>query len=206
MGFTLKDLAGNFENAYVTPNKGDYRNKSYVLNYLTGKDNKAGKGKKGGMVLPELSKDWLGEGDIYHKNVKEIPNIMKSLSSEDIPIGVYKGVINGITSYNLVVRVARDANHPFRAFSFTPKKIKKPADSYRHDAIEPDHYKNGDHDLLWHLKDIFTPEEFRGAMKFNIIKYTVRENNKNGIEDIEKGKEYLNRFGEFEKELNNENN
>jgi len=43
-------------------------------------------------------------------------------------------------------------------------------------------------------------------MKFNIIKYTVRENNKNGIEDIEKGKEYLNRFEEFEKEVNNENN
>ena len=77
----------------------------------------------------------------------------------------------------------------------------KPADSYRHDAIEPDHYKNGDHDLLWHLKDILTPEEFRGAMKMNIIKYVVRENNKNGIEDIDKAKEYLSRFEEFEKEL-----
>lgn len=75
----------------------------------------------------------------------------------------------------------------------------KPADSYRHDAIEPDHYKNGDHDLLWHLQDILTPEEFRGAMKMNIIKYVVRENNKNGIEDIDKAKEYLNRFEEFEK-------
>jgi len=94
--------------------------------------------------------------------------------------------------------------NPYQSFSFTLNS--KFEDSYRHDAIEPDHYKNGDHDLLWHLKDIFTPEEFRGAMKFNIIKYTVRENNKNGIEDIEKGKEYLNRFEEFEKGLNNENN
>lgn len=197
-GFTLKDLDGNFENAYVTPIKGDYRNKSYVLNYLNGK------GKKGGMVLPELTKDWIEKVGIYLENVKEIPNIMKSLSSEDILMGVYQGRMNGITNYSLVVCAVGDAEHPYKAFYFTLND--KPEDNYRHDAIEPDHYKNGDHDLLWHLKDIFTPEEFRGAMKFNIIKYTVRENNKNGIEDIEKGKEYLNRFGEFEKGLNNENN
>ena len=200
MGFTLKDLKGDFETAYVTIDKGNDSNRPYLLNYVTDK------GKKGGMVLPELTKDWIEKVGVYLENVKEIPNIMKSLSSEDILMGVYQGAINGLTSYNLVVCVARDSDHPFQAFSFTPKKIKKPADSYRHDAIEPDHYKNGDHDLLWHLMDILTPEEFRGAMKFNIIKYTVRENNKNGIEDIEKGKEYLNRFGEFEKELNNENN
>lgn len=195
MGFTLKDLKGNFENAYVTMDKGNDSNRDYLLNYVTDK------GKEGKLILPELPNDWLEETEVYHKNVKEIPNIMKSLSSEDTPLGVYQWDMNGITSYNLVVRVARDADHPFQAFSFTPRKIKKPADSYRHDAIEPDHYKNGDHDLLWHLMDILTPEEFRGAMKFNIIKYTVRENNKNGLEDIEKGKEYLNRFEEFEKWL-----
>jgi len=205
MGFTLKDLDGNFENAYVTPVKGDYQNKSYFLNYLTGKGNKAGKGKKGRLVLPALTNDWVMEVGVYHKNVKEIPNIMKSLSSEDILMGVYQGEkINGISRYNLVVCVVGDADHPYQAFSFTLLND-KPEDSYRHDAIEPDHYKNGDHDLLWHLKDILTPEEFRGAMKMNIIKYVVRENNKNGIEDIDKAKEYLSRFEEFEKWLNNEN-
>lgn len=198
MGFTLKDLDGNFENAYVTPVKGDYQNTSYFLNYLDDK------GKKGVVVLPALTKDWIEEIGVYQENVKEIPNIMKSLSSEDIPIGVYKGVMNGITSYSLVVCVVGDAEHPYQAFSFTLNN--KPEDSYRHDAIEPDHYKNGDHDLLWHLKDILTPEEFRGAMKMNIIKYVVRENNKNGIEDIDKAKEYLNRFEDFEKGINNENN
>lgn len=201
MGFTLKDLKGNFENAYVTMGKGNDSNRPYLLSYVTDK------GKDSTIVLPELSNDWLEEMEVYHKNVKEIPNIMKSLSSEDILIGVYQGKnMNGITIYNLVVCVAGDVEHPYQAFSFTPSEINKPVDSYRHDAIEPDHYKNGDHDLLWHLKDIFTPEEFRGAMKFNIIKYTVRENNKNGIEDIDKAKEYISRFEEFEKWLNNENN
>lgn len=198
MGFTLKNLKGNFENAYVTRSKGNDSNQEYLLHYVTDK------GKEGMLILHELSKDWLEEVGVYHKNVKEIPNIMKSLSSEDISMGVYQGVLNGITNYNLVVYVAGDAEHPYKAFSFTLND--KPEDSYRHDAIEPDHYKNGDHDLLWHLKDILTPEEFRGAMKMNIIKYVVRENNKNGIEDIDKAKEYLNRFEEFEKELNNENN
>lgn len=196
MGFTLKDLKGNFENAYITIAKGNDLNRPYLLRYDTDKG-------KGTLILPELSKDRMEEIGAYHKNVKELPNIMKSLSSEDILIGVYQGETIG---YNLVVCVVGDAEHPYQAFSFTPSGIKKPADSYRHDAIEPDHYKNGDHDLLWHLKDILTPEEFRGAMKMNIIKYVVRENNKNGIEDIDKAKEYLNRFEEFEKELNNENN
>lgn len=199
-GFTLEDLKGNFENAYVTPIKGDYRNTSYFINYLNDK------GKDSVVVLPALTKDWIEEMGVYQENVKEIPNIMKSLSSEDILMGVYQGEkINGISRYNLVVCVVGDAEHPYQAFSFTLIND-KPEDSYRHDAIEPDHYKNGDHDLLWHLKDILTPEEFRGAMKMNIIKYVVRENNKNGIEDIDKAKEYLNRFEEFEKGLNNENN
>lgn len=198
MGFTPKDVKGNFENAYITRTKGKDPRRSYLLGYLTDKS------KEGRMVLPALSKDWIEKVGVYMENVKEIPNIMKSLSSEDILMGVYQGRMNGITNYNLVVCAVGDAEHPYQAFPFTLNN--KPEDSHRHDAIEPDHYKNGDHDLLWHLKDILTPEEFRGAMKFNIIKYTVRENNKNGIEDIEKGKEYLNRFGEFETELNNENN
>lgn len=198
MGFTLKDVKGNFENAYITRTKGKDPRRSYLLGYLTDKS------KEGRMVLPALSKDWIEKVGVYMENVKEIPNIMKSLSSEDILMGVYQGRMNGITNYNLVVYAVGDAEHPYQAFPFTLNN--KPEDSYRHDAIEPDHYKNGDHDLLWHLKDILTPEEFRGAMKFNIIKYTVRENNKNGIEDIEKGEEYLNRFGEFETEVNNENN
>ena len=69
------------------------------------------------------------------------------------------------------------------------------------DPINPAHYKNGNHDLLWHLKDILTPEEYRGALKMNIIKYAVRENNKNGIEDIDKGITYFNKLREFETSL-----
>ena len=193
MGFTLKYLKGNFENAYVTIAKGNDLNRPYLLHYDTDK------GKEGMLILPELTKDWIEKVGVYLENVKEIPNIMKSLSSEDILMGVYQGRMNGITNYNLVVCAVGDAEHPYKAFYFTLKD--KPEDSYRHDAIEPDHYKNGDHDLLWHLKDILTPEEFRGAMKMNIIKYVVRENNKNGIEDIDKAKEYLSRFEEFEKGL-----
>lgn len=67
--------------------------------------------------------------------------------------------------------------------------------------IKPSHYKNGEHDLLWHLKDLFTIEEFRGAMKMNIIKYTMRYENKNGIEDLEKANQYIKVLKEFEQEM-----
>jgi len=45
-GFTLKYLKGNFENAYVTIDKGNDLNKSYLLNYVTDK------GKEGKLILP----------------------------------------------------------------------------------------------------------------------------------------------------------
>lgn len=67
--------------------------------------------------------------------------------------------------------------------------------------IKPSHYKNGEHDLLWHLKDLLTIEEFRGAIKMNIIKYTMRYENKNGIEDLEKANQYIKILKEFEQEI-----
>ena len=40
------------------------------------------------------------------------------------------------------------------------------------------------------LKAVLTPEEMRGFNKGNIIKYILRERNKNGIADIKKCKQY----------------
>jgi hypothetical protein len=70
------------------------------------------------------------------------------------------------------------------------------------DAINPSHYKTGKIECIEYIEDKLTPEEYRGYIKGNVLKYITREKHKNGDEDIRKAKWYLdrlvNRLGESE--------
>ena len=68
----------------------------------------------------------------------------------------------------------------------------------KYSPIHPSHYVHGEHDLLYHLKDILTYEEYTGAIKFNIIKYTSRYKDKNGLEDLNKAQYYLGDLIQYE--------
>lgn len=69
-------------------------------------------------------------------------------------------------------------------------------------SIEPDYYKNNGKDLLDRFEEgLLTEDEVRGFYKGNIIKYTVRYKNKNGIEDLLKVKTYTQRLIKFEHSL-----
>lgn len=68
----------------------------------------------------------------------------------------------------------------------------------KHSPIHPAHYVHGEHDLLYHLKDILTYDEYTGAIKFNIIKYVSRYKDKNGLEDLKKAQYYLGDLIKFE--------
>lgn len=58
------------------------------------------------------------------------------------------------------------------------------------DKIKPNHYPNaGKNDLIQ-----FAIDNNIGAIEFNIIKYVIRYKDKNGIEDLHKAKEYLDRL------------
>ena len=62
--------------------------------------------------------------------------------------------------------------------------------------MKPKHYPNaGKNDLIK-----FALENNVGAIEFNIIKYVIRYKDKNGIEDLKKAAEYLNRLIEFEED------
>lgn len=58
-------------------------------------------------------------------------------------------------------------------------------------AISPDHYKKGGLEVvdIWRAK--LTPEEFKGACKANILKYVLRADYKNHLEDLKKAAVYL---------------
>ena len=58
---------------------------------------------------------------------------------------------------------------------------------------QPNHYKlDGlDVEVLDIIKAVLTKEQFEGALHFNVIKYILRTNKKNGVEDLKKAHKYL---------------
>lgn len=62
--------------------------------------------------------------------------------------------------------------------------------------IKPSYYGNGIDVIEFCLRNNLT------FMQGNVIKYVTRYKNKNGIEDLEKAKEYIDRLIEFEKREN----
>ena len=60
------------------------------------------------------------------------------------------------------------------------------------DPISPKHYElfNGEKQVIDLIRDRLSPEEFIGYLKGNMIKYHMRHEKKNGLEDIRKLKQY----------------
>lgn len=55
----------------------------------------------------------------------------------------------------------------------------------------PEHYKRGGLEALDVIKAFLTPEEYRGYVKGNVIKYVLRERMKGGDLDLGKANYYL---------------
>ena len=66
------------------------------------------------------------------------------------------------------------------------------------DNINTNHYVFGGIETIEYLKAKLTPEEYRGFLKGNVLKYVSREAEKNGLEDLKKDKWYLDKLIEFE--------
>ncbi|OFM15735.1 MULTISPECIES: DUF3310 domain-containing protein [unclassified Staphylococcus] len=62
----------------------------------------------------------------------------------------------------------------------------------------PEHYQGtGDIDVIEFCRQHFTPEEFRGAMKFNLIKYPTRLGRKDALDkELDKIIDYAQRLKE----------
>lgn len=70
----------------------------------------------------------------------------------------------------------------------------------------PKHYTSGKIEVIKIMEDQLTPEEYRGYIKGQVIKYITRERYKNGLEDLEKAYWYLGRLINYlKRETRNEN-
>lgn len=86
--------------------------------------------------------------------------------------------------------IKKDVEKTVRAIcEATPGGVKTVEDNVN----QPNHYKlDGlDVEVLDIIKAVLTKEQFEGFLHGNVIKYTLRTNKKNGVEDLEKAHKYL---------------
>jgi hypothetical protein len=57
--------------------------------------------------------------------------------------------------------------------------------------MRPDHYKKGGIEPFEIMKAKMTQEQYIGFLLGNVIKYTLRFQEKNGVEDLKKAQQYL---------------
>ena len=58
----------------------------------------------------------------------------------------------------------------------------------------PAHYNAGQIEVIAIQEAQLSPEEYRGYIKGQVIKYITRERHKNGLEDLKKARWYLDRL------------
>lgn len=96
---------------------------------------------------------------------------------------------------NVVEKLAFRSSEPS-----TPEECKSQPDMVNH----PNHYTSGKIEVIDIIEDQLTPEEYRGYIKGQVIKYTTRERHKNGDEDLKKAHWYQTRYLEYLKKLEEE--
>jgi len=62
------------------------------------------------------------------------------------------------------------------------------------DAINPSHYRGNGIECIEYMKERLNRDAFLGYLNGNVIKYTHRWQDKNGIEDLRKARWYLDRL------------
>lgn len=78
-------------------------------------------------------------------------------------------------------------NDPYKA-TYDDSLLSDPVNS-------PDHYTSGGIETIAYLQAKLTPEEFRGYMKGNVLKYLSRSGKKSDeVEDLKKAQWYLNKL------------
>lgn len=126
--------------------------------------------------------------DLKNKQVECISDDYKGLTKGGIYYVIYEFADSIVVTNDIGYRV----KYPCEIFRLlTDKEV-------INDKIKPSYYGSGIDVIEFCLRNNLT------FMQGNVIKYVTRYKSKNGIEDLEKAKEYIDRLIEFEKRGENE--
>lgn len=68
-------------------------------------------------------------------------------------------------------------------------------------AINPKHYKSSSFECIEVMRAIYGKEQLESFCRLNAFKYLFRHQKKNGVEDLEKARWYLNKLIDLENEV-----
>lgn len=135
--------------------------------------------------------------DHYKQGGLEVIDIWKAKLSTEELVGFFKGNVlkylmraeqkNGLEDYE---KAAVYLNWIIEAKEAGEDETNK-------GFIKPGYYKQGDMQPIDIIKAKLTSTEYKGFCKANIIKYILRADYKNGLEDYKKAATYLNWIVEF---------
>lgn len=76
------------------------------------------------------------------------------------------------------------------------KLVRATNDEQTDNVNHPNHYNSYSREVIDTLQGSMTPDEFKGYLKGNILKYITRYQFKNGVEDLKKAKWYIEKLTE----------
>ena len=126
--------------------------------------------------------------DIINKYVECLSSRYQGLSNGKI----YKLEYEGLDYIKVINNVGDLCSYPYSIFRKLSKQEEEKINANTN-KIKPTYYGSGIDVIEFCLRNNLT------FMQGNVIKYVTRYKNKNGIEDLEKAKEYIERLIEFEK-------
>jgi hypothetical protein len=111
--------------------------------------------------------------------------------TDDAESGTERVHAPGVGSPSWFARIDEDVNECPGGVCPVPWAI----DEQEEDLVNhPSHYTQGNIECIEAIEAQLSPEEFRGFLKGNIVKYLWRERDKGGVESLEKAGWYLDRL------------
>ncbi len=97
---------------------------------------------------------------------------------------------------NLIGKFEKDGVTPKKDFILMTQEISEHKEylSGIDPVNHPPHYTTGKYEVIDIIEDKLSPEEFKGFLKGNILKYIIRADHKGGMEDYRKANFYLNKL------------
>ncbi len=151
------------------------------------------------------SSDALAAANIFRMKPgsTEAPKDDEQLRVESAPVALKSAfpassdcLIKNATAKDVGIDI--DAAHQ-RTPPTVPAIAPTPITTVLDSSVRPDHYRYGNRELIDILRELLTPEEFRGFCKGNVIKYTTRANRKGGPVDYKKAGAYAGYLTQEEK-------
>ena len=132
-------------------------------------------------------------------NLGIVKNLIWRIKEEYLSNKVYIFNSGQLIGMQLLIGIQLLDNNKAILLTKNEKEEKRINKEYKikEDKINPSYYKNNGKELIDSLKDMLTEEQYIGFLKANIIKYTIRCQNKGGAEDSKKAEWYQNKLTEL---------